>query len=219
MLLNELAAASGCSAATIKYYRREGLLPAGERITATRQDYGTRHLERLTLIQVLREVADAPIPAIRRLTALIDDPSVPLIRALEEGQAIALGDLAAGDPATGDRPEHPTVAALLERMGWPDIGSIPRRALDEALHTLAAWEMPDGIETIARYAVPMAEIARGDVDSLQSTDDADEPSEDVKVMRAVAGTIAFDRLIRALRALGHVSLSVTADRSRGSAQH
>ena len=78
--------------------------------------------------------------------------------------------------------------------------------------------MPDGIETIARYAVPMAEIARGDVDSLQSTEDSDEPSEDVKVMRAVAGTIAFDQLIRALRALGHVSLSVTADPSQGSEQ-
>ncbi|RAD74224.1 MerR family transcriptional regulator, partial [Burkholderia multivorans] len=87
MLLSELAVASGCSAATIKYYRREGLLPPGERITATRQNYGTRHLERLALIQVLREVADAPIPAIRRLTALLDDPSVPLIRALEEAQA------------------------------------------------------------------------------------------------------------------------------------
>lgn len=228
MLLSELAVASGCSAATIKYYRREGLLPPGERITATRQNYGTRHLERLALIQVLREVADAPIPAIRRLTALLDDPSVPLIRALEEAQAIALGDLAAGGPAAGDRPEHPTVAALLERMGWPDIGSIPRRALDEVLHTLAAWEMPDGIDTVMRYAVPMAEISRGDVaslhrgslqkGSLQRTEDGDEPSEDVKVMRAVAGTIAFDQLIRALRALGHVSLSVTADPSQGSEQ-
>lgn len=226
VLLSELAAASGCSAAAIKYYRREGLLPPGERITATRQDYGTRHVERLALIQVLREVADAPIPAIRRLTALLDDPSVPLIRALEEAQAIALGDLAAGGPAAGDRPEHPTVAVLLERMGWPDIGSIPRRALDEVLHTLAAWEMPDGIDTVMRYAVPMAEISRGDVaslhrGSLQSTEDpgADEPAEDVKVMRAVAGTIAFDQLIRALRALGHVSLSVTADRSAGPEQH
>ncbi|RAG64144.1 MerR family transcriptional regulator, partial [Burkholderia multivorans] len=97
----------------------------------------------------------------------------------------------AGGPAAGDRPEHPTVAALLERMGWPDIGSIPRRALDEVLHTLAAWEMPDGIDTVMRYAVPMAEISRGDVaslhrgslqkGSLQRTEDGDEPSEDVKV--------------------------------------
>ncbi|RAF06008.1 MerR family transcriptional regulator, partial [Burkholderia multivorans] len=82
--------------------------------------------------------------------------------------------------------------------------------------------------TVMRYAVPMAEISRGDVaslhrgslqkGSLQRTEDGDEPSEDVKVMRAVAGSIAFDQLIRALRALGHVSLSVTADRSQGSEQ-
>ena len=59
MLLHELAEATGVSAASIKYYRRAGLLPPGERITTTRQDYGRAHVERLELIQVLREVAGA----------------------------------------------------------------------------------------------------------------------------------------------------------------
>ena len=59
MLLNELAEASGVSVASIKYYRREGILPPGERITTTRADYGQRHLERLRLVGVLREQDEA----------------------------------------------------------------------------------------------------------------------------------------------------------------
>ena len=99
MLLHELAEATGVSAASIKYYRREGLLPPGERITTTRQDYGRAHVERLELIQVLREVAGAPIARIARVTALLDDPDVPLIEVLAESQTLALG---LQDPAGGN---------------------------------------------------------------------------------------------------------------------
>ncbi|GAA1312049.1 MAG: MerR family transcriptional regulator [Brachybacterium tyrofermentans] len=220
MLLHELSVASGCSAASIKYYRREGLLPAGERLTATRQEYGPAHLERLQLIQVLREIADAPIARIRRLTQLLDDPEAPVIRALEEAQAIALGAApgaaeAEGDEAGSARPEHPSVATLLDRLDWPDVDSVPRRALDDLLHTLEGWEMPADPDTLQRYAVPMAAIARREVDFLRDGDgggdeDAPPPSDDVIVLRAVAGTIAFDRLVQVLRALGHTSLSVQA---------
>ncbi|MFC7375566.1 MerR family transcriptional regulator [Brachybacterium sp. GCM10030267] len=202
---------SGCSAASIKYYRREGLLPAGERVTATRQEYGPRHLERLQLIQVLREVADAPIARIRRLTAMLDDPDRPLLDALEEAQAIALGAAPEALEAASQRPEHPSVAVVLERLGWPDVDSIPRRALDDLLRTLEGWEMPTDVDLLMRYAEPMAQIAREDVISMRGAEDGeDAPSHDVVVLRVVAGTIGFDRLVRLLRALGHVSLSVQA---------
>ena len=237
MLLKELAAASGCSAASIKFYRREGLLPAGEFVTATRQDYGSSHLERLHLIQVLREVADAPISAIRRLTELLDDPQVPQIRALEEAQAIVLGTRTVDESPTTDNAEHPTVDRLLAQMGWPDIDSVPRRALNEVLKALEDWNMSTEVETIMRYAIPIAEIARGDVEFLQTRTDPSgdtreektrsavptnessaeqrgappgQPSDDVVVVRAVAGAIVYGRLIQVLRSLGHVSLSVRA---------
>ncbi|MGP5670830.1 MerR family transcriptional regulator [Brachybacterium alimentarium] len=211
MLLQELAAASGCSTASIKYYRREGLLPPGTRLTATRQEYGPRHLERLELIRVLREMADAPIPRIRRLAALLDDPAVPLIAALEEAQAITLG--ADVEPAGGERPrdEHPSVAVMLERLGWPDIDSVPRRALDALVRTLERWEMPSDPETLLHYAEPMGQIARRELEYLRMGSAAgQEPSDDAVVLRAVSGTIAFDRLVHVLRALGHTSLSVQA---------
>ncbi len=92
MQLSDLSEASGVSIASIKYYRRERLLPAGTRVTATRQDYEERHLERLRLIRILREAAGAPpIHRIKQLTTILDDPDRPLIDALGDAHALALG--------------------------------------------------------------------------------------------------------------------------------
>lgn len=223
MLLAELAEASGVSPASIKYYRREGLLPAGGRVTATRQDYGPRHLERLALIQVLREVADAPIARIARLTTILDDPGRSLLDALEAAQQLSLGLPERQEVGARDRTEHPSIVPLLDRLGWPEADTAPRRALDDLLHSLDHWGVPTDIEVLHRYAVPMAEIARADVTStrdLSGDEDDSTVSDDVQVMRAVAGAIAFDRLVRLLRALGHSSYSIldAQDRGPGSGQ-
>lgn len=231
MLLHELAEATGVSAASIKYYRREGLLPPGERITTTRQDYGRAHVERLELIQVLREVAGAPIARIARVTALLDDPDVPLIEVLAESRTLALGledptdeGSAAGgaDGAKAAGGEHPSIAPLLAHLGWPDVDSAPRRALDELLHTLEEQGMPTDGETLRRYAAPMAQIARADVASIGELTDtssgagpAPEVSDDVQVRRAVSGALAFDRLLRLLRSLGHASYSILRAQESG----
>ena len=70
---------------------------------------------------------------------------------------------------------------------------------------------------LLRYAEPMAQIARSDVDWMSTGAGPVEAgpagagpsvSQDVAVMRAVAGAIAFDRLVRLLRLLGHASFSI-----------
>lgn len=223
MLLAELAEVSGVSVASIKFYRREGLLPAGARLTATRQDYGTAHLERLELIQVLREVAGAPIARIAHLTAILDDPEQPLLSALGAAQLISLG-LPAEEPDTAGAglPEHPSIAPLLSHLGWPDVHTAPRSALDTLLRSLEGWGMPTDDEVLRRFAEPVAEIARADVASIRDLrgelpdgPDGSPVSDDVQVMRAVAGAIAFDRLIQLLRALGHTSYSILQTRDPG----
>ena len=223
MLLAELAEVSGVSVASIKFYRREGLLPAGARLTATRQDYGTAHLERLELIQVLREVAGAPIARIAHLTAILDDPEQPLLSALGAAQLISLG-LPAEEPDTvgAGLPEHPSIAPLLSHLGWPDVHTAPRSALDTLLRSLEGWGMPTDDEVLRRFAEPVAEIARADVASIRDLrgelpdgPDGSPVSDDVQVMRAVAGAIAFDRLIQLLRALGHTSYSILQARDPG----
>ena len=71
--------------------------------------------------------------------------------------------------------------------------------------------MPSDPETLLHYAEPMGQIARRELEYLRTGSAAgQEPSDDAVVLRAVSGTIAFDRLVHVLRALGHTSLSVQA---------
>ena len=57
MWMAELATRSGLSVPTIKYYLREGLLPAGVATGATRAVYDETHVHRLRLIRALTDVA------------------------------------------------------------------------------------------------------------------------------------------------------------------
>lgn len=240
MLLNELAEASGVSVASIKYYRREGILPPGERITTTRAGYGQRHLERLRLVGVLREVAGASIADIVTLVRVLDDPDRPLVDALEIAQALASGLPAGshGRPVPAD--EDPFVREVLAELGWPDVSTGPRAALDELLREMRAGRLAVRRDVVLRYARLLGELAQGDLDDMRrrvdappadGTDGADgaggfgprpddgdgdgdlgpaAPSDDVAVSRAVTGMVTYERLARILRALGHASLSMTA---------
>ena len=53
--------------ATIKYYLRERLLPGGEKRTQRLTEYDDRHVRRLGLLRLLREVGQVPVEALRRL--------------------------------------------------------------------------------------------------------------------------------------------------------
>lgn len=121
MLLNALAEVSNTTTAGIKFYRREGLSPAGTRLTATRQDYDQGHAERLQLIRVLREEAGATIPDIRALVTLIDDPrraprGCPRNRpGARRGPVICRGQRAPGAPGGSDDPGHAHAAGVAGR--------------------------------------------------------------------------------------------------------
>lgn len=166
---------------------------------------------------MLREVAGAPIARIAELTAILDDPEQPLLTALATAQLIALGIPELDGERAGRGAEHPQIAPLLAELGWPDVDSAPRRALDRLLRSLEEWEAPTDLGMLLRYAEPMAQIARSDVDWMSTGAGPVEAgpagagpsvSQDVAVMRAVAGAIAFDRLVRLLRLLGHASFSI-----------
>ncbi|HEY4541363.1 MAG TPA: Cd(II)/Pb(II)-responsive transcriptional regulator [Noviherbaspirillum sp.] len=56
MKIGELAKATGCEVETIRYYEREGLLPAPPRSTANYRTYGERHVEGLSFIRHCRSL-------------------------------------------------------------------------------------------------------------------------------------------------------------------
>ncbi|WP_026259046.1 Cd(II)/Pb(II)-responsive transcriptional regulator [Uliginosibacterium gangwonense] len=73
MKIGELARLTQSTVETVRYYEREGLLPAPARTGNNFRTYGPTHVERLRLIRNCRAL-DMSHEEIRRLLALIDQP-------------------------------------------------------------------------------------------------------------------------------------------------
>lgn len=73
MKIGELAQKAGCQVETVRYYEREGLLPAPARSEGNYRLYGAQHLERLVFIRNCRTL-DMTLEEIKRLLALRDLP-------------------------------------------------------------------------------------------------------------------------------------------------
>ncbi len=91
--MRELSAASGVSAATIKHYLREGLLPEPVRTSRNMAYYPPDFVDRIRLIKRLQEERFMPLKAIKRV--LDGDPG--RTRALVELEDRILERAAAGD--------------------------------------------------------------------------------------------------------------------------
>lgn len=76
MKIGELAKRSGCRVVTIRYYEREGLLPAPARSAGNYRLYGEAHAERLAFIRHCR-VLDMTQDEIRALLDYHDHPERP----------------------------------------------------------------------------------------------------------------------------------------------
>ncbi|MBZ9538821.1 Cd(II)/Pb(II)-responsive transcriptional regulator [Modicisalibacter tunisiensis] len=73
MKIGELARRTGCQVETIRYYEREGLLPAPARSRGNYRLYGGAHVERLTFIRHCRAL-DMTLDEIRTLLMHRDHP-------------------------------------------------------------------------------------------------------------------------------------------------
>lgn len=73
MKTGELAKLADCQVETVRYYEREGLLPAPARSEGNYRLYSSEHLERLTFIRNCRTL-DMTLDEIRSLLALMDRP-------------------------------------------------------------------------------------------------------------------------------------------------
>ena len=73
MKIGELAKKAGCQVETVRYYEREGLLPAPARSEGNYRLYGNEHLERLVFIRNCRTL-DMTLDEVQRLLSLRDLP-------------------------------------------------------------------------------------------------------------------------------------------------
>lgn len=74
MKIGELALVAQCTVETVRYYEKEGLLPAPARTAANYRSYGDSHVERLRFIRNCRAL-DMTHEEIRALLGLIDQPA------------------------------------------------------------------------------------------------------------------------------------------------
>src|SRR5690348_14699260 len=153
----ELSARSGLPVPTIKYYLREGLLPPGTAVGATRARYDESHVRRLRLIRALVDVAQLRLDAVRSVLDGID-------RAQSRHDAVGTAHMRLSQTATDDEPPSEesmqVVAELLERNGWTLLPNSPHRiALAQALDTVARLGLPAGPPILDAYARAMRDAA------------------------------------------------------------
>ena len=76
MRIGELAKATGTKAETLRYYEREGILPAADRTDSNYRDYSQNHLAALTFVRRARGLGFS-MAQVRELLALSDHDEKP----------------------------------------------------------------------------------------------------------------------------------------------
>lgn len=185
----EFSTTSGIPMATIKYYLREKLLPAGESETANQASYGAGHLDRLRLIRALIDVGGLSVASARRVLEAIDsDTSLPEVFTVAQHSVSVTIEPSDLDPA-----DLAGVDALLE--GWHVSPENPGRlAAARVLSAFRGVGQTDDRGWFARYAEAALLIAAADLDEIESRSDRAAKAETV-----VVGTVLGDALISGLR--------------------
>jgi DNA-binding transcriptional MerR regulator len=188
MRLAELARTTGVSAATIKYYLREGLLHDGELTSATQAEYDESHSTRLRLIRALVGTAGLSLAQARDVLAAVDSPPESLHDLLGRAHEVVTRPGHA-DADTGE------AEALLARWGWPVDQCDPRvlgglaAALDGARS--AGFDFPESVLDAygdAARGMAGAELSEVPLDSLEAA-----------IRYVTLGTLLAEPIILALR--------------------
>lgn len=200
MQLHELSQRSGVAPASIKYYLREGLLPPGEAVHATRAEYSASHLERLELIQALRRIVGLNIGQIRGLVKMADD-GVPRLDLLAAVQRVVL-DLGNYTTAIGGEAAEAT-AAVVRLRGWPDSPSDARNALTAHLELMAGLKIPVSATVLEAYSKAMDDVAGIDIAATTAPE-----STDRLILTAAVGMHMHSQLLLKLLALAQASHAI-----------
>jgi DNA-binding transcriptional MerR regulator len=207
MKISELSERSGVPVATVKFYIREGMLPRGEVVSATRAEYGDEHLARLRVIAALTDVRGLPLARVRDILALIDAPAEEPVETL--GRAVG----ALPPYVEGGRDDYPLARAAITELGFTyDPGFTAVAQLDEALRALDAAGLDASPAVLRRYGDAMRQVAVEELAPMAGM------RLDEAVTYAVLGTALYEPVILALRRLAHHHLLVDSgpaiDRTR-----
>ena len=217
MRISELADRSGVPLSTIKFYLREGLLPAGERSAPNQARYGEAHRRRLELIRALRDVAGLGIEVVRAVLVQLDrgweesgDPVGEALRAACAGPPV---ELDSEGKALLDAAQR-EVYSFLTGLDWTtdeNESSLYVDPIARSLVQIRRYLFPDfpaaALAPYARMAWLLSEMeyekAPGGAQVPMPGDDLTEPTR-----RAVLGSILFEHIFSALRHTANAMRSI-----------
>ncbi len=201
MRIGELSRETGVAIPTIKYYVREGLLPAGRLTSPNQASYDDGHVRRLRLIRGLIDVGGLTVSAVREVLAAVDSPGEPVHEVLGAAQH-AITPRPAATPEGMERARQ-SVAELIRHRGWrvgPDHPAF--EALAVALATFRGVGRGEFEEILDDYAAACERVAAADLAWLGRNAEVDGMVECV-----VVGTVLGDAVLAAMRRLAHVEAS------------
>ncbi len=206
MKIAALSSATGVSVATLKFYLREGLLPAGESTAVNQADYGEAHVRRVRLVRALIDLGHLSLADVSRVLAAVDNDDMSLHDAFGVAQdAMVPQRLREGDDYVLMLDE---VTKFVERHRLdvrPE--AEVRKLLADALLVLRdfGWVGRDGrVDSglLDWLAEPIIDNA------IEEMSTVPEPADRaVQVEFSVVGTVAFEVAAAAIRrlALEHAS--------------
>ncbi|GGN27899.1 MerR family transcriptional regulator [Lentzea pudingi] len=187
---------------TIKYYLREGLLPAGVLTSPNQAHYDDEHLRRLRLVRALVDVGGLSIASVREVLAAIDtrDESLhnklgAVQEAISQPSPVELDPLAIKD-----------VQDFFARHGQTECVDVTESNVTHMLAAALSSARSVGHDSIKELLDPYLEglkiIARADLDYV-----AQHRSPDDVIEAMVVGTLIGDTVLKAVRRLAHAQVS------------
>lgn len=202
MWMAELAQRSGLAVPTIKFYLRDGLLPAGIAVGATRASYDESHVRRLRLIRALTDIAGLRLETVKQVLDGID-------HAESWHEAVGSAHTRLGSP--GDETAPPTAASqarvrrMLEIQGWELTPDHPHALmLARALDALDSVGHPLSDGLLDLYAHGMRPLAAYEVMSVR---EAAGPDVEPTVEAVVIGTLLQEPVLLAIRRIAQENVS------------
>ncbi|MFP1628765.1 MerR family transcriptional regulator [Streptomyces sp. 5K101] len=205
MRIGELSRRTGVSVPTIKYYVREGLLPAGELSSPNQASYDDRHERRLRLIRALLDVGGLSVAAIRDVIAAVDDPDRSVHKVLGEAAHRITPRYAQVDDDASLAAARERVGQLIARRGWQvHVCDPAATALAETLAALDRVGHGAFAEVLDDYADAADRVADADLAYAAGRAGLDDLVEGV-----VVGTVLGDAMLASLRRLAQTHRSAT----------
>lgn len=204
MRISELSLATGVPVATIKFYMRECLLPAGDPVTSTLADYGHAHVQRLRLVRALIDVGGLSVAATAEVVRALDKQGVAMHDVLGAAHHALSRPVPRETNLTGNElaEARHTVDTLIAARGWAVNPSAPaRQRLARAIATLRRLDLAADPDTLGHYADAADGLAAYEVATVP------EAPREAAALHVVLGTVLYEPVLTALRLLAHEAAS------------